>query len=318
MITGPSIPLKGPVARVAFEEFAVNGLQAQSPTPSWSLVTEYDAHGREVTQLEKGGVTEAKTISTYQDGRLLTRESTFTRDGKPGGPLEWNHWTYDAAGHLVDFRRGRGQTLENHYTNYKYDRQGYLINMEYHQGADDVLLNRTEYKYSDPHTIEIIKYDADAEALRPEIRTLDDEGRVVKAEIRERDWKTHQWKTPLHVTFRYDIKGRLIEQATDQYDPKDNEHALPPGKVTLVYDDKKRTRETSYSDGKDGLSSTVQFDEDGSIIATNTALASGEVNQAVLECNYDTYGNWTECRQWVASEGDRHMNKLWRRAITYR
>jgi len=86
--------------------------------------------------------------------------------------------------------------------------------------------------------------------------------------MKRRDWTSKQWTDPIHVAFRYDAKGRLIEQATDPYklEPTGSEQSIPRGKVSLTYDDTKHTRETSYTDGSERIGSVLQFDAAGASI----------------------------------------------------
>ena len=315
MASDSTIPPKGPVARVVWEEFQTRTRGQTHPPTIWqTITTEFDDQGRETTKIDKNSFGETKSITTYQNGRTVAMTSTFTRDEKPSSPEEWNYWTYDASGRLIEFRRGRGTTVQNHYTNFKYDQQGRLTSFEYHQGPADALFTRTEYKYVDERkSVEEVAYDEHGERFHSRLEFLDDQGRVVQVELNDKDSK-------VQAAFVYDSKGRMIEQVTEPYDVGDSgvEHAIPPGKVTVVYDDTKHTREISYSDGKESMSSITRFDESGAIVGSGTATNGGERSEAALECTYDSHGNWTECRQWLISEGNRTSNKLWRRAITYR
>jgi hypothetical protein len=296
--------------------------QNQALTLSRTLTTELDEGGREVAQIDNKGSTETKTVATYQNGNILTRDSTSAFQGKPNSAAVWERWSY-VAGHVVDFRRGRGDKLENHYTNMKYDQQGRLTSIEYHPGPGDELQDRTDYKYSaDGETIEVVQYDARGGRLRSHTQVMDDQGRVIRFEINEKDWRTKQWKPPLRVAFRYDATGRLVEQVSEPHAVENtgSEFAVPPGKVTLVYDDAKHTREIWYVEGTERLNSTVEFDGAGAIVAMrmNTDGDSGNAVQVTLECSYDDHGNWTECRRLAALGEQRRMNGLWRRRLTYR
>jgi hypothetical protein len=281
-----------------------------------------DEEGREVAQIDNNGSTETKTVATDQNGNILTRDSTSTFEGKPNTPAVWDRWSY-AAGHVVDFRRGRGDKLENHYTNMKYDQQGRLTSIEYHPGPGNELQDRTEYKYSwDGKTIDVVQYDAQGDRLRSHTQVMDDEGRVIRVEINEKDWKTKQWKPPLHVAFRYDAAGRLVEQVSEPHavEGPGSEFAIPSGKITLVYNDAKHTRDISYVEGTERLNSTVHFDGTGAIVAMrmSTDGDAGNAIQVELECSYDDHANWTECRRWARLGEQRRMNGLWRRRLTYR
>jgi antitoxin component YwqK of YwqJK toxin-antitoxin module len=304
----------GPVARVVYEEFHLQAQgQTHPPTPWQTLTTEFDEQWRETTKIDKQSLGETRTAMTYQNGRIVTEISNFTRDGKPSAPEEWNYWTYNAAGLINDFRRGRGHTLENHYTNLKYDQRGRLTSFEYHQGAGDALFTRTEYKYVDERrSIEEAVYDQRGERFHSRIEFLDDQGRVVQVTFNDKGSKVQR-------DFAYDAKGRPTEQVTTVLDS--NAEADPemfPGKVTLVYDDTKHTRKISYSDGTESTSSIARFDDTGAIVESEATVDGSAGDKLELECSYDSHGNWTECRRWLTSEGARTANNLWRRAITYR
>jgi YD repeat-containing protein len=315
MATDPSLPPQGPVARVVWEEFQLRTRgQPHPPTLSQTVTTEFDDQGREMTKVEKNTFGETKSVTAYQNGRIVTEISTFTRDEKPIHPEEWNYWTYDAAGRITDFRRGRGDTIENHYTNLKYDQQGRLTSFEYHQGLNGALFTRTEYKYADERkTIEEIEYDEHGDRFEWRSETLDGQGRVVKFELSRKD-------SEVQVALRYDSKGRMIEQLTKPYDVGSSgiELSIPPGKVTIAYDDETHTREISYAEEKETLRSITRLDETGAIVGLEIEPSGGEGGHVALECTSDSHGNWTECRQWLTSEGNRTANKLWRRTITYR
>jgi hypothetical protein len=322
LATDPSFLPQGPVAKIVFEEYQVKMVgQSQAPTLTRTLTTELDEQGREVVQIDNNASTESKTVATYQNGKILSRDSTSTFQGKPNTEAVWDRWSY-AAGHVVDFRRGRGDKLENHYTNMKYDQTGLLTSIEYHPGPSDKLQDRTEYKYSpDGKTIDVVQYDAQGDRLRSHTQVMDDQGRVIRVEINEKDWKTKQWKPPLRVGFRYDAAGRLVEQTSEPHAVgPGSEFEVPPGKITLVYDDAKHTRDISYVEGTERLNSTVHFDGTGAIVAMrmSTDGDAGNAIQVELECSYDDHANWTECRRWARLGEQRRMNGLWRRRLTYR
>ena len=128
-------------------------------------------------------------------------------------PRAWNYWVYDKSGKLIEYRRGSDDQIQNHDTNFKRDAKGRLTSYEYRQGPKDELESRTELRYSnDGKTVDITQHDAADAIMQSTTQSVDDQGHVVTAVIRERNWRTKQMKTPLKVSFRYDEKGRLIEQ----------------------------------------------------------------------------------------------------------
>lgn len=189
----PSLRPKGPVARVIWEEFQLpTGDQTRPPTIRETITTEFDEQGREITKIDKY-IFETKYATTYKNGRIVSATSTLTHDGKPSAPEEWSYWTYNAAGLITDFRRVRGNTLEKHYTNLKYDQKGRLTSFEDHQGAGDALFTRTEYKYVDERrSIEEAVYDEHGERFHSRIEFLDDQGRVVQVIFNDKGSKVQR------------------------------------------------------------------------------------------------------------------------------
>lgn len=312
---------KGHVAKVVWQEFHVDTTgTSRAPALSSTMTTEFDNAGRVVNQTTGDSVSERRTVTTYENGKRHTRTTTFLRAGKVVGRDFWERWTYDESGRIVDFRRGRGDALENHFTNVHYDASSRLTSLEYHQGSADELQERTEYTYEDQgRTIHMVESDARGEPFS-RMTTIVDSGRVLHATFADRDWKTHQWSAPQRVTFHYDDKGRLVSQVAETQklgEGGDVEHAIPPGAITISFDDAKHTRKISYADWGEPFESTVELDETGAAIAS--AIATGRSSfQMVVECSSDAHGNWTECKRWVGSGASRQMNGLFRRTITYR
>jgi hypothetical protein len=320
MATDPTLPPKGPVAEVLFEELRA---QASPAGPAGEVVnsveSKYDQQGGVIEEIQKAYGSETKTVSQYQGTRLVSQESTLP-NAKPPRPKFWNCWTYDSSGKLTEYRRGSGDTIQNHETNFKRDQQGRLISFDYRQGAKDELFSRTEFHYAlDGRTIDIRESDQTGEVMRSTTQIVDQQGYVVQAVIHERDWQTKKLKPPLKVAFSYDNEGRLIEQNTDAHDsePAGSENELPPGKVSITYDDVKHTRRTTYT-GKEGtLFSTVTYDSTGATTAMSFGTGS-ETIETKLECTYDSHENWTNCQQVVKAAGVSTVGKIWRRTITYR
>jgi hypothetical protein len=75
---------------------------------------------------------------------------------------------------------------------------------------------------------------------------VDDKKRVT--ELKVSDISGGQLKVWYHVAFKYDQKGRVIEQDTDPFKFGSGDDYSPlPGKVLVSYDDEKRTGEQKYS-----------------------------------------------------------------------
>jgi hypothetical protein len=320
MVTDPSLPLKGPVARVSYKEF--NLFSGTTPPPvSRDLSMEFDEQGRQVREVENRGATQSRTTTTYQGGRMATREFQTVRDGKPTGEPMVDRWAYDSRGRLIDFQRKRGDQSQNHYTNITYDAEGRPLTSEYHQGPGDQLQSRVEYQYSaDGKKITAVTYDQSAEKLALRTTILDEKGRAVGFDFSERDWKTHQMKKPRRLSFSYDERGRLTEQDADE-DPaaQQDEQSIPDGKVRITYDDATGTRHIAYEGGGSRIASATRLDENDAILAI-TFSASGQPNPPSAEfvCVYDAHGNWTECKRWATQGSERKVTGSWQRTITYR
>ena len=96
------------------------------------------------------------------------------------------------------------------------------------------------------------------------------------------------------------------------------EQEIPPGKITVVYDDARHTKQTSYTSDEGQMLSTIQMDEQGLAIATSTNVSGTPAEAMSLEFENDDHGNWTTCRRYVISGPNRKQTGLWTRTITYR
>ena len=316
MITDPALPPSGPVLKTHYEELRAHETPAgPAGGVMTSILTTWDEGGRVVEEIRP----ESDTIYRYDGTRLVSQELTFPNNRRPA-PKAWNYWVYDPAGKLIEYRRGSGDEIQNHDTNFKRDGRGRLTSYEYRQGPKDELFSRTELRYSDDgKTVDLTQYDSAGAVTQTTTETLDDQGQVVMAVNRDRDWPTKQMKSPLRVAFRYDGKGRLIEQDTDahEFDKSGSEFELPPGKISLAYDDLKHTKTTSYSSDEGQLAFTVTSDARGATIGF-IAGTKDITLETTIDCEVDSHGNWTTCRQTVKTAGVSRVEKMWRRTITYR
>ncbi len=318
LVTDPSLPPVGPVVQTLYEELRVEETPAgPAGEVIISIRSTWDGDGNVSEAVRKAPGSESVTLNRYEGARLVSQESTFPNSKRP---KRWNYWTYDKSGKLIEYRRGSADEIENHDTNFKRDAQGRLTSYEIRQGPKDELFSRTELSYSaDGKTIDSIQYDEAGAVTESSTQTVDDQGHVVMAVIRDRDWETKQMKTPVKVVFRYDGVGRLIEQDTDahEFDKSENEGALPPGKITIAYDDVKHTKTTSYLGDEGSLVFTVTHDASGATIGFAGGAEGGTLD-AVVHCTNDRYGNWTACQQSVKTGGVDRVVRMWRRRIIYR
>lgn len=211
LVTDPSLPPVGPVAQTLYEELRAHETPAGPAVEVMtSIMSTWDEAGRVIEEIRKDGVSESDTINRYDGTRLVSQESTFPHSRQPR-PKFWNYWVYDKSAKLIEYRRGSGEQIQNHDTNFRRDAQGRLTSYEYRQGPKDELFSRTELHYSaDGKTVDFIQYDAAGEVVQSGTQTVDDQDHVVMAVTRNRDSGTKQMKTPLKVAFRYDAKGRLV------------------------------------------------------------------------------------------------------------
>jgi hypothetical protein len=320
LATDRSLPPIGPVAESLYEELRA---QATPAGPAGEVVTSirntYDEERRAIEVIRTEFGTETTTVNRYEGTRPVSQEFTFS-NGKNPQPKSWNYWVYDKSGKLTEFRHGSGDELQNHETNFKRDLQGRLTSFEYRQGAKDELFSRSEFRYSsDGRTIESPIYDAAGDVTRLTTQKVDDQGHVISAVIIQRDSRTKKLKAPLKIEFRYDEKGRLVEQnnETQKLEAGANEQDLPPGKVFIDYDDVKRTKTTTSASPEGMLASTVSYDASGAAIAMIVRAGNSNID-VKLECTYDSHQNWTSCRQIAKRGGVSTVAKMWRRTITYR
>jgi hypothetical protein len=318
LVTDWSLPPVGPVVQTVYEELRAHETPAGPAGEVMTSITSiWDEAGRVIEVIRKDHGSESDTINRYDGARLVSQESTFTNSRQPR-PKTWNYWVYDESGKLIEYRRGSGDQIQNHDTNFKRDAQGRLTSYEYRQGPKDELFSRTEFSYSaDGRTVDFSQYDADGAVIQSSTQTVDDQGHVVTAAIRDRDWQTKQMKAPLKVAFRYDETGRLIEQITEAHESEKSgsEFELPPGKVSITYDDVKHTKTTSYSGDEGSLAYTFTLNASGATIGF-AGGADGTTLDAQVHCTDDSHGNWIACRQTVKTGSVDRIEKMWRRKIT--
>ena len=319
LATDPSISPKGAaVSEVLHEELrgATTPAGAAGSVEA-SVRTKFDEQGRLVEKIESRWNNETDTTYGYQEGRLVKMETTFP-NAKKSVPTAWNYWSYDNRGKLTEFRRGSGSALLNHELNFKYDGNGRLLGFDYRQGADDKLFSHTDVSYSnDGKMVMVTKAFAGSKIIDRSTRTLDDQGHVVRVMLDSEGRAPNEQAK--QIDFRYDARGRLVEQRTDArgFSKSGAEDDLPPGTVRITYDDENHTKTTKYSNPLEGsIEIVVTRDENGA--ATSVAFKAPEEVSSKLECQYDRLGNWTSCRQLVGNQGQTNIKQEFRRAITYR
>jgi YD repeat-containing protein len=323
LATDPSISPIGAVSEVFHEELRGTATAAgPAGAVEASVRTKFDRQGRVVEQVENRWNHETDTLYGYQSDRLVSMDTTFPDNKKAA--VHWSYWTYDSGGKLKEYRRGGGSTIENHELGFQYDNKGRLLRFENRQGADDAPFSRTEVTYSnDAKRVVVTTVFAGTKIIDRSARTLDDQGRVVRVMLDSEGRATNEQAH--NIVFRYDEQGRLVEQTTDASKFSDSgvEHDLPPGTISIAYDDRTHTKTTKYSNPDEGtLEFAVVQDKSGATLAYSSKIASHkEAPQelsAKLECRYDHRGNWIKCRQVVEKDGQKTVKQEFRRTITYR
>lgn len=263
VVTDPALKPAGNVVETFYEELRAKDTPAgPAGEVVVSIRTKFDSVGRPIEERRTERNLVSLTVSRYEGPRLVARETELSR---PNGPSSksWSYWTYDASGKLTEFRRGNGADIQNHDVNFKRDEQGRVTSFEYRQGARDERFSRSEYRYSpDGRAAEIAVFFEGVSVPNRTTQIVDDRGHVISATILDRDSVTNSPRTPIVVNFRYDDKGRLVEQASvaPELQGPGVELNIPPGKIAITYDDQARTKTTSYaaSDGGNSLGPCIR------------------------------------------------------------
>jgi hypothetical protein len=324
-------PPKGPVARIVFKNFIV-GAGMQRPQLLEEVVQEFDELAQEISELGTGYSSldgsapvpgyQSKIAMAYQGGHMISRDTMTSYNRQPFTPETSDRWEYDSSGQLIDFQQRHGNEVDLHYSNFKYDAAGRLIGFENHGGGGR-WWGRLEHRYSeDGRSIKTLLYfGARTEADSSQTLTLDEKGQIVELETALWDYQTKRLKRTAHETFRYDERGRCVEQDTDQsvYNPVTGYVPPKPGKVIVTYDDLNRTQEVSPVEGEQHLAFKIRLNEKGEVASFGANLSPlGEFLTVEPECKYDAYGNWTECKEFLVEKGARKWSHWYTRTITYR
>ncbi len=327
--------MKGPVAGVE----RIDQPQTQNQGDRHRVTTlKFDDHGRLTKRIYQDTLGAIETDNVFHDGKLQSQ----VVDHRPSNHVnwqEWQQWSYDEQGRLSDFRAGRDKVEWNHYSNFRYDTDGRPLGYEYRDsklGGPTVL---TKISYSGK-TVTLDRLDSNGLKFFQQVQVVDDQNRVV--DLRVSDLSGGELKLWYHVAFKYDAKGRVIEQNTDPFTLGDGDDYSPiPGKLIVQYDDEKYSGEQKFFDlnGKLVLHTFFAFDHDGEFTSIHVIDASGKermgsetfldpqshkltshAGSVEWEVTYDNHGNWTERRRWFtpADKSPRILTRLIREIITYR
>jgi hypothetical protein len=329
-IENPAATLSGKVAAVSWRQIRIERLPngEEKEVSVSSRLTKYDNENRAIEVIENN-TRETRITHSYENGLLMsTRERNFTADGKPVGDEFWETYQYAASGQLVDFKRGRGQNLENHDVS-KYDTAGHLVRREIRQGVTDAVVYIEQYAYSGkPETVKrrILILTSGAARDSGTFR-FDEKGSV--AEL----WTEDGY----HVRWKYDDQHRVTEQSTDPYTPPSGCDECPLlGAIRTSYEDNIR-EQTFFQPGGKAVLQRVTVQRDGSIASIRYKRPTGartedapDVNRIVgaithprgepyVITTWDDHGNWTEKKQvFQPSGGPLTTMAVYRRTINYR
>jgi hypothetical protein len=327
-----NVNLKGSVVKVVREE---DQTREDNPNPfHHKSVLTFDEQEHLIERVDEDSMGIATTTLQWVHGRLERMSTEHHRkDGKMPDWSEWEKWSYDNKGRVSEFRAGRDKEQMNWLVNFRYDEMGRPL------GYEDKAVSLVEISYSG-NAITLSRLEKyNRHKFFEQVQRLDDQKRVT--DLRVSDISGGQLKLWYHVAFRYDQKGRVIEQDTDPFKLGSGDDYSPlPGKVLVSYDDEKRTGEQKYYDpeGKLGLHMRFEFDRDGIPVRFHLLDASakekvgaevfidathkttnrpGDVEWEVI---YDDHGNWTERRRWfIPADGSpRIMTRGVKQSITYR
>jgi len=323
-----TVDIKGPVSGV--EREITDPRKSFQPYRKTTL--KFDDDGRPIKRVDEDSLGVSTTTNVWVSGRLQDQNVSHHRnDGKLADWDEWQRWTYGKDGCLSEFKAGRDKQEMNDYVNFKYDPKGRPLGYEFYAQ----ILTEISYAGNKITMSQLRKY------LRhkffEQVQTVDDKGRVIDLRVSD----GNPLKLWYHVSFKYDDKGRVVEQSTDPFKLGSGDDYSPiPGRLVVNYDDEKHSGEQRFydTDGKLVLHTAFTFDRDGILTKLRGLDASGKeqtgseifvdaqyksstrAGNVEWEVVYDDHGNWTERRRWFtpADGTPRIMTRLVRQTITYR
>jgi hypothetical protein len=323
---------KGPVASVEREN---RQQQSQNPHASQTTTTlKFDNPGHLVERTSEASGGLLKETLTWENSKLRGEETSHqASNGKGTGWNDWNQWNYDKNGRLSEFRSGRDKVASMDLVNFKYDSKGRLLG--YEVLAQEVI----EISYIGNQITQSTFPKGQHQKTYEQIQTVDAKGQVI--DLRVSDMTGGKLTLWYHAAFKYDEKGRVIEQQTDPFKLGSGDDYSPyPGKLTVEYDDEKQSGEQKFYDidGKLAFHTRFEYDRDGLLTKLRVVDASGKdvvggetfidaqyksstrPGSVEWEVIYDDHGNWTERRRWFtpADGSPKMMTRLIRQTIIYR
>jgi antitoxin component YwqK of YwqJK toxin-antitoxin module len=328
-----SLNLKG---RVASVERLNEQQPAQNPNPFHAKLTlQFDESGRLVKRTNEASMDTSTETLVWENGKLRKQEVLHHgNNGRFADSIAWCRWSYDKGGRVSEALAGKDKEAPiNDYRNFKYDGRGRLL--EYELNAQSI----TQISYQGNRIILSAFQEYPYRKVFEQVQVIDDKGLVT--DLKVSDMSGGELKPWYHVTFKYDDKGRVIEQQTDPFKLGSGDDYSPvPGKLTVEYDDKKQSGEQKFydPDGKLVLHTNFEYDRDGVLTKLHLVDSSGKERiggetfvdaqyktstrpgSVEWEVIYDDHGNWIERRRWFtpADGSPKIMTRLVRQKITYR
>lgn len=323
-----TVNVKGPVIRVEREEIEFSG--SSSSVHHATLKFDNYHHLIEYIREESSETSTSTNACCHRKPEPMKRRAP---NGQRSDDEDWKRWNYDDRGRLSDFRSGIGSAEWSHESNFKYDAGGRLLGYE---TIDESTFTKISYAGK---TVTITGFDTNRRKSIEEVQVLDDRGRIVDLKVSLFPSQRQPW---YHVRFKYDERGRLLEQKTDPFEWNADDDDVPlAGKLVVHYDDKKHSGEQKLydPDGKMIFHARFEFDRKGTITKLQkldefgkeipgeedfpdpkTDTTESRLGNIEWEIIYGDHGNWTEQRRWFSpSDGSaRIMTMLIRQKITYR
>jgi|SRR5450631_2369798 hypothetical protein len=323
-----TLDMKGPVASVEREQ-----TQPPNQSPYTKTAFKFDDSGHLLESISEDKLGVSTTTNVWINGRLQSQNVNHRRkDGKSPGWNEWQRWTYESEGRLSEFKAGKDKQEMNDFVNFKYDSAGRPLGYELYAQT----LTEISYVGNKITLSRMQKYQG--RKFFEQVQVVDDKNRVTDLKVSD----GNPLKLWYHVTFKYDDKGRVVEQHTDPFKLSDGDDYSPlPGKLVVEYDDEKHSGDQKFhdTDGKLVLHTKFEFDRDGIptklcvLDASGKEQTGGEMfhdpqshkpstrpGNVEWEVTYDDHGNWTERRRWFtpADGSPRIMRRVIRQNISYR
>jgi hypothetical protein len=327
-----TINLKGRVASVEREDIRQPIQNPNAPRTTTTL--KFDDSSHLVERVNEVSNCRTTVTLVWEGGRLQKQTAVHHCDhSKFPDRSDFNEWSYSKNGRLSGFQSGSDKVAYTDLVNFKYDARGRLLG--YELLARDVI----EISYAGNRVTQSTFHKGQHQKVYEEIQIVDAKGQVM--DLRVSDMTGGKLTLWYHAAFKYDEKGRVIEQQTDPFKLGSGDDYSPyPGKLTVEYDDDKQSGEQKFydTDGKLVLHTKFEYDHDGLLTKLRVVDSSGKdivggetftdaqyksstrPGSVEWEVIYDEHGNWTERRRWFTpTDGSpRIMTRTIRQNITYR